>query len=254
MFAHQVIERVRAHEEIKSDHLMALRTLIEKSQKFHFDDLYFDSKTTIERFTKSMRLPFPVTWIDYNDAGRSHTKGAFLCKEKNGVIDCYAYHWATDPLMPEYMWHLYPYSLQIFTDAHIQISNLISQVDPPDGSLRGFAELFGFLLLLCCKNLATEKVKAPEKLNKKRRKNGKQGLYDYHILRLVLPSERKGCSAKSIPLFHNRIHLCRGHFKEYTAEHPLFGHYTGLYWWQPHVRGQNKTGVVMKDYAVISRC
>jgi len=38
--------------------------------------------------------------------------------------------------------------------------------------------------------------------------------------------------------------------KEYTQEHPLFGKLTGLYWWQPHVRGQNKEGIVMKDYAI----
>ena len=105
-------------------------------------------------------------------------------------------------------------------------------------------------MLLNCKNITTEKIPAPEALNKKRRKSGKQELFDYHVLNVVVPSEKRDYQEATTPLSHNRVHLCRGHFKEYTAEHPLFGHYTGLYWWQPHVRGQNKDGVVIKDYNV----
>lgn len=106
------------------------------------------------------------------------------------------------------------------------------------------------LRLLNCKNIETQKIPAPEKLNKKRIKSGKQPLFDYHILNLVIPSNKKrGHKEQSAPLSHNRIHLCRGHFKEYTPEHPLFGKHTGLYWWEPSVRGQNKDGIVMKDYS-----
>jgi hypothetical protein len=54
-------------------------------------------------------------------------------------------------------------------------------------------------------------------------------------------------------LWHNRIHFQLGHFKTYTAEKPLFGHITGRFWWQPHVRGKNKDGIVMKDYVVDAR-
>jgi len=90
----------------------------------------------------------------------------------------------------------------------------------------------------------------PEALNKKRRKNGKQEIFDYHVLNVVVPSTKQGYREQSEPLSHVRVHLCRGHFKEYTQEHPLFGKLTGLYWWQPHVRGQNKEGIVMKDYAI----
>ena len=107
--------------------------------------------------------------------------------------------------------------------------------------------------LLNCKNIQTEKIPAPVNLNKKRIRLGKQSIFDYHILNLVLPSNKKrGYQEQTTPLSHNRVHLCRGHFKEYTKEHPLFGRLTGLYWWEPHVRGQNHNGIVMKDYNVIS--
>lgn len=125
-----------------------------------------------------------------------------------------------------------------------------AQVDEDRGDL---TTIYTTLRLLNCKNIQAEKVLAPPVLNKQRRKAGKQELFDYHVLNVVVPSKKRGYHESTEPLSHNRVHLCRGHFKEYTAEHPLFGHYTGLYWWQPHVRGQNKDGVVMKDYEVKTR-
>ena len=121
------------------------------------------------------------------------------------------------------------------------------QIDEDRGDL---TTIYTTLKLLNCKNIQTEKIPAPEALNKKRRKAGKQELFDYHVLNVVVPSKKRGYHESTEPLSHNRVHLCRGHFKEYTVEHPLFGHYTGLFWWQPHVRGQNKDGIVMKDYNI----
>ena len=106
------------------------------------------------------------------------------------------------------------------------------------------------LKLLNCKNIQSEIIKAPEALNKKRRKTGKQEIFNYHVLNVVVPGKKRGYSPATEPLSHNRLHLCRGHFKEYTTDHPLFGRYTGLYWWQPQVRGQNKYGMVIKDYNI----
>jgi len=118
-------------------------------------------------------------------------------------------------------------------------------VDEDRGDL---SVLYQSLLILNCKNIQTEKIPAPEPLNKKRRKAGKQELFDYHVLNVVFPSKKRGYEEKGIPLSHNRVHLCRGHFKVYTEEHPLFGNLVGQYWWQPHARGQNRDGIVMKDY------
>lgn len=102
------------------------------------------------------------------------------------------------------------------------------------------------LMLLSCKNIETEQIKAPMKLNKKRQKKGKLPIFTYKTL-VLKPMGKK---QESIPknLWENRIHLCRGHFKTYTDEKPLFGKYTGRFWWQPSVRGRNKDGVIHKDY------
>lgn len=46
------------------------------------------------------------------------------------------------------------------------------------------------------------------------------------------------------------LHLCRGHFKTFTPERPMFGRHVGRYWWPQHVRGDVARGAVVKDYAV----
>ena len=48
-----------------------------------------------------------------------------------------------------------------------------------------------------------------------------------------------------------RFHFVHGHFKEYTAANPLFGKYTGTYWWQERGRGDLGTGFADKDYNVL---
>jgi len=104
------------------------------------------------------------------------------------------------------------------------------------------------LLLLGCKNIEFKKNIPDVKLQKARKKRGKLPLFTYHTL-VIKPT---GNRQESVPkhLWDNRVHLCRGHFKTYTKKKPLFGNITGRFWWQPSVRGQNKNGVVMKDYKV----
>lgn len=119
-----------------------------------------------------------------------------------------------------------------------------------NGSADGLYVTIAFLKLINCKNITTELIKAPTALNKKRKRNGKQELFDYHILKVLIPNNKQEYQLKTESNYHVKIHLCRGHFKKYTPEHPLFGKYTGLYWWQPQARGNKKLGVVMKDYVV----
>lgn len=45
------------------------------------------------------------------------------------------------------------------------------------------------------------------------------------------------------------LHLVRGHFKTYSPDSPLFGRFTGTYWWSPMVRG-TAPRIVVKDYDV----
>ena len=106
--------------------------------------------------------------------------------------------------------------------------------------------LWKFLAFLSCKN--TKIV-----LNKHKRKKlnrQKKPLLSYYTLEIKNIKSITESKANQKNIWSNRIHLCRGHFKTYTVENPLFGSITGRFWWQPSVRGQNKKGVVMKDYVV----
>jgi len=46
------------------------------------------------------------------------------------------------------------------------------------------------------------------------------------------------------------VHICRGHFKTFSPDAPLFGKLTGTYWWADHVRGDAAVGAVEKDYRI----
>lgn len=107
------------------------------------------------------------------------------------------------------------------------------------------------LKLLSCKNIETETIHPPRKLNATRSKKGKGPLVEYKVLNVSGKSARRSESSKttreSSPC---RVHICRGHFKTYTEDKPLFGKITGRWWWQPIVRGEAKQGVVIKEYNI----
>ncbi len=280
MYAHQVIEDMKATiirlnqlevgwpEERRKygDYDHAIEIFLEamaNSQKFHFDDV--DSlieigksadncKLFMESESIPLEMPYKNMWIDFS-VKNGHNKWGILiyrydaaefCKNPQFELFCFEYarevnRWIMAPtiktiqngfIISEYKANHYKENIE--NDLIVACASLGHKS----------------IMLLNCKNITTEKIFAPEALNKKRRKSGKQELFDYHVLNVVVPSKKRGYRESTDPLFHNRVHLCRGHFKEYTSEHPLFGRYTGLYWWQPHVRGQNKDGIVMKEYNV----
>lgn len=111
-----------------------------------------------------------------------------------------------------------------------------------------FLVLHKFLSLLSCKNVVYGLEFPPIKIQKSRAKKGKPPLSSYYILKLKPTTSRKDYEAKN--LWTNRVHLCRGHIREYTEDRPLFGKYTGRFWIPPHVRGDKKQGVIHKDYEV----
>jgi hypothetical protein len=106
------------------------------------------------------------------------------------------------------------------------------------------------LKLLHCKNIRTSKVEPSQKLNKKRVKKGKEPAYSYEILNIIRLGITSGDPYGENNEGNTRLHLCRGHFKEYTDDRPLFGKHTGRYWWEPQVRGKLKNGLVEKDYNI----
>ena len=108
--------------------------------------------------------------------------------------------------------------------------------------------------IINCQNVVFKDVEPPYKVNRKRIKNGKTPLYSYKILEVV-KGKPKSKNAGSVPWNYTspenvRFHLCRGHFKTFTEDKPLFGKYAGTFWWNPHSRGNKDIGTVEKEYSV----
>jgi len=117
--------------------------------------------------------------------------------------------------------------------------------------LKCLSAAFSLCLLINCKNIEYLEIKPPKKLQKKRKKNNKRPLLSYHLITI---SNIQDTQTKGEPqnLWQNRVHLCRGHIKTFDENNPLFGKYTGSYWWQPYARGNKKLGMITKDYEIKS--
>jgi len=128
----------------------------------------------------------------------------------------------------------------------------LSDTDVDDISVSDYIMINLSVLLLNTKNLIEKNNQAPLKLNRKRKKKGKSPIFDYKTLRIKLPASRNESNGGngSSDSGTTRLHLCRGHFKYYTKEKPLFGKLTGRYWWQATMRGNIENGAVYKDYEV----
>jgi hypothetical protein len=77
-------------------------------------------------------------------------------------------------------------------------------------------------------------------------------LHSFHTLKIpgvseVLHYARENNGDVSVD-GHKRLHICRGHLATYTSEKPLFGHFIGTVFRQPHWRGAKENGLIEKDY------
>ncbi len=106
------------------------------------------------------------------------------------------------------------------------------------------------LNFLHCKNVRLLRIDANKKQQLKRQKEGKKELISYHTL-FINPLkeilETKGNIHRNG--IKKALHICRGHFKDFTDGKGLFGKYHGLYWWEANIRG-TQPRIVLKDYNI----
>lgn len=115
--------------------------------------------------------------------------------------------------------------------------------------------LWAFLLTISfmhCKNVVRQENTPPEKLSKARTRRHGEPLLRYTTLvidpmRAVLESEGKASETGIV----QALHICRGHFKSFSMDKPLFGKVSGRFWWPQHMRGNSDIGEVVKSYDVL---
>lgn len=106
-----------------------------------------------------------------------------------------------------------------------------------------------------CKNVEIKEndpnKELPSRVRKHLEKKGKPPLDKYYTLEIepmkkILKTEGN--------IGHNglkmALHICRGHFKDFSNGKGLFGKHKGLYWWDSQVRGSKEHGNVIKDYEI----
>jgi hypothetical protein len=103
---------------------------------------------------------------------------------------------------------------------------------------------------LHCKNVTTAQVDPCHPQGKKKASMQCQRMHyhtlNIHPMREVLRREGKQESTG----LKQALHICRGHFRDYSKGSGLFGKHKGLYWFDQHLRGSSKYGEVVKDYAI----
>lgn len=121
------------------------------------------------------------------------------------------------------------------------------------GSLGCTAVLWS-MCFLQVRNLEKIETVPPEKLSKKHQKRYGVPLTKYYTMKILPMKKGKKFGSDSEPNggSHNNpaLHIRAGHFKEFTDAAPLFGKWTGVYWWNTTAVGKAEKGQVNKDYAI----
>jgi hypothetical protein len=259
----------------------AFKNTIEESQVFYFGEMtkYTNlmpkgsERTTVKRLPK---LPFDkviyeythinkIAYMDLSTKPDVKQRIAVLLENiKEETVNCVALYsfFENGKYLP---WQVYPISVgfneQNITSKNFQLFNVLgSETTKEEDDILSvslisfFNETCVFTDILNCQNVVTKDVLPTEKLNQKRIRNGKLPLYSYKILEVVKGKPRTK-NAGSVPWDYKspeavRFHLCRGHFKTFTEERPLFGKYSGTFWWNPQSRGDRSKGAIEKEYSV----
>jgi hypothetical protein len=106
--------------------------------------------------------------------------------------------------------------------------------------------------LMNCRNV--ELVDNP--LNRQQRRRNEQGkgikTHSYYTLKIKPMGKVYEPTGEGNKGNKHRLHIMRGHFKTYSDDAPLFGKFTGTYYWGASVRGNADKGTIKKDYEVVT--
>lgn len=143
----------------------------------------------------------------------------------------------------------------VVTGSAINIMELASDRESAEAELQEFVGIWftSFSMAVAfmhCKNITLEDAPGPPpRLAKKRAKLGRRPFVEHKILRIGQIREALHSSGAQTDI-KMALHMCRGHFKNYTPERPLFGKHTGSFWHDAHLRGSKDVGEIHKSYQV----
>jgi hypothetical protein len=108
---------------------------------------------------------------------------------------------------------------------------------------------FFYAFAFChCRNVELKQQDVSRQVRRQAERKGLP-LLDYRVLEIE-PMKKALKSEGGIEEVGPRkaLHICRGHFKTYTVDAPLFGQHAGTWWWEGQLRSALKRGDNQEDY------
>jgi hypothetical protein len=114
-----------------------------------------------------------------------------------------------------------------------------------------------FLKFIHCKNVILKQENTinslPSRIKNHWIKKGKTGEL-YYVLTISPLKKENNKQKHSVYEGEGEVqslHICRGHFADYSQGKGLFGKHKGTYWIPDHVKGSKEVGEIKKDYKII---
>jgi hypothetical protein len=236
----------------------------DKIQKFLLDNIEMPPKI-VYKDVPNMAPPYEEMWFEWADNGTFSRIGVHVHVTKQNNTEGWVY-WLTVHVETQQGAGTLPYVMTFSIPPSGRAISLHYQYFPVDHALASekyldillpaFSICAGMVIfaigLLHCKNIVQiEKGgKNPNIKNRRHRSKGTK-----HYVLNVVPARNIKRMEYEHPINGSpqRIHFRRGHFKEFTSERPLFGKYTGVFWWEAHVAGKAELGKVVKDYQIFPK-
>jgi hypothetical protein len=107
-----------------------------------------------------------------------------------------------------------------------------------------------FLMLINCQNVITETIYKKKK--GKRKSVPKSEIYKILKFKIKKTSKRYEYGGEEeLKETVMPLHICKGHFRRYTEERPLFGKIVCRIWVPWHFRGDPENGILIKSYEAV---
>lgn len=251
--------------------------LLRNAEKFNLPDdgVLLDLKSYRPEFEPMLRLPYPLVTLEFSvksppeEGTYPSSKRIVLAWEQDAdttfkmpsVSERLIYftqvwfddeqgEWEPSPVV----WGFDPSELDV-TDSNFAVTGFHHFPCHPEPYERfdevaldhdlqsAVTPLFEFCLTVNCENITSQQVVPPEKLSSKRKKNGREPFYTYHVLRLpVTPSEQPNNEGIALADRNSpRAHWRRGHLRRLA---------TGKVVWVRHtIVGTAELGRVDKTYS-----
>lgn len=189
-----------------------------------------------------IRLPFNVCWVEFfvNAASPDNRRVLFgaMCEMSGTDINVV-------PIVKNtknQTWHIMDVMV-IRVDVSTKLINYLTTPEMQNWYTSIGGILVRFLSALNCTNVRAIEESPPAALNKARIRRGKQPLFSTWTLSISIPKDRRDSSALGGSHASPRVHLRRGHPREYRP-----GSWT---WVQPCAVGAKENGMIHKDYKAV---